>query len=170
MDILKELADVSPEADVRDILQDYITMKDKENGTDISSQLTFGGEQPAPVEEPAPAEPAAAPPAEPAAAPPAEPAAAPAPVMADIWGESKEDPPFDPDEKPSKDVTPGKSGQGHSKAKHLAKKGMQDAIKKAKKAGATAETIIRIAGKEMTLGEAVAKACLLYTSPSPRDS
>jgi hypothetical protein len=35
---------------------------------------------------------------------------------------------------------------------------MQDAIKKAKKAGATAETIIRIAGKEMTLGEAVVKA------------
>jgi DNA-binding transcriptional regulator YhcF (GntR family) len=162
MDIFKELADVSPEADVRDILQDYITMKDQENGTDIANQLTFGSEQPAPVEEPAPAEPAAAPPVDPAAAPPvdpaAAPAAAPAPVMADIWGESKEDPPFDPDEKPSKDVTPGKSGQGHSKAKHLAKKGMQDAIKKAKKAGATAETIIRIAGKEMTLGEAVAKA------------
>jgi hypothetical protein len=160
MDIFKELADVSPEADVRDILQDYITMKDKENGTDVASQLTFGGEQPAPVEEPAPAEPAAAAPVEEPA--PAEPAAevpaAPAPVMADIWSESKEDPPFDADKKPSKDVTPGKSGQGHSKAKHLAKKGMQDAIKKAKKAGATAETIIRIAGKEMTLGEAVAKA------------
>jgi hypothetical protein len=43
-------------------------------------------------------------------------------------------------------------------AKHLAKKGMADAIKKAKKAGATAETIIRIAGKEMTLGEAITKA------------
>ena len=160
MDIFKELADVSPEADVRDILQDYITMKDKENGTDVASQLTFGGEQPAPVEEPAPAEPAAAAPVEEPA--PAEPAAevpaAPAPVMADIWSESKEDPPFDADKKPSKDITPGKSGQGHSKAKHLAKKGMQDAIKKAKKAGATAETIIRIAGKEMTLGEAVAKA------------
>lgn len=32
------------------------------------------------------------------------------------------------------------------------------AIEKARKAGATAETVIRIAGKEMTLGEAVAKA------------
>jgi hypothetical protein len=93
-----------------------------------------------------------------AAAPvPAAPVAA-APVMADIWSESKDDAPFDTDKKPSKDVTSGKHGQGASKAKHLAKKGMQDAIKKAKKAGATAETIIRIAGKEMTLGEAVVKA------------
>jgi hypothetical protein len=160
MDIFKELADVSPEADVRDILKDYITLKDQENGTDIANQLTFGGEEAAPAAEPAAPEPAPVEPApaEPAAAPPVDPAAAPAPVMADIWGESKEDPPFDADKKPSKDVTPGKSGQGHSKAKHLAKKGMQDAIKKAKKAGATAETIIRIAGKEMTLGEAVAKA------------
>jgi hypothetical protein len=165
MDVFKELADISPEADVRDILQDYITMKDQENGTDIANQLTFGSEQPAPVEEPAPAAPPVDPaalPVDPAAAPaaaaPVDPAAAPAPVMADIWSESKDDAPFDTDKKPSKDVTSGKHGQGASKAKHLAKKGMQDAIKKAKKAGATAETIIRIAGKEMTLGEAVVKA------------
>lgn len=36
--------------------------------------------------------------------------------------------------------------------------GFKQAIEKARKAGATAETVIRIAGKEMTLGEAVTKA------------
>lgn len=160
-EVFKELGEISPESDVRDILKDYIAIKDEEQGTDVSSQLTFPeGEPESEVPaEPVAAEPApAAPPADAAAMPAPAPAAAPAPVMADIWSESKDDPPFDPDDKPSKDVTPGKSGQGHSKAKHLAKKGMQDAIKKAKKAGATAETIIRIAGKEMTLGEAVVKA------------
>ena len=163
-DVFKELGEISPESDVRDILKDYIAIKDEENGTDVSSQLTFPEGEPAaevPAEpvaaEPDPAAAAAAPmPADAAAA--SVPAAAPAPVMADIWSESKDDAPFDTDKKPSKDVTSGKHGQGASKAKHLAKKGMQDAIKKAKKAGATAETIIRIAGKEMTLGEAVVKA------------
>ncbi len=160
-EVFKELGEISPESDVRDILKDYITIKDQENGTDVLSQLNFDAEpmpEPEAAAEPMPADAAAAPAPAPAPAPEPAAPAAPAPVMADIWGESKEDPPFDPDEKPSKDVTPGKSGQGHSKAKHLAKKGMQAAIEKAKKAGATAETVIRIAGKEMTLGEAVVKA------------
>ena len=159
MDIFKELADVSPEADVRDILKDYITLKDEENGTDIISKVSFddagAGMDGAP--EPAPAEPVAAPVEEPVAAPAAEPA----PVTADIWGEGKdEDLPWhvDPKDKKSKDVTPGKHGQGYSKARHLARQGMQNAIKKAKKAGATAETMIRIAGQEMSLGEAMVKA------------
>jgi len=205
MDIFKELADVNPEADVRDILKDYITLKDEENGTDVMSKVSFdassagmdGAPEPAPVEEPA-------------AAPAEEPAAEPAPVTADIWGEGKEekfdplkhvknptkgektaakdvkrgsyadraamlksaekdgrlkeaddeDLPWhvDPKDKKSKDVTPGKHGQGYSKARHLARQGMQNAIKKAKKAGATAETMIRIAGQEMSLGEAMVKA------------
>ena len=162
LEVFKELGDISPESDIRSILKDYITIKDEENGTDVLSQLNFDAE-PTPEEpvaaEPDPAAAAAEPmPVDAAAAPvPAAPVAA-APVMADIWSESKDDAPFDTDKKPSKDVTSGKHGQGASKAKHLAKKGMQDAIKKAKKAGATAETIIRIAGKEMTLGEAVVKA------------
>ena len=161
MDIFTELADVSPEADVRSILKDYITMKDEENGTSVMSNLTFGSDsaetpavEPEPATEPAPVA------QEPA--PVEEPAAVEEPVMADIYSEEKEeddnDPPFDADKKPSKDVTPGKAGQGHSKARHLARKGMQSAIEKAKKAGATAETVIRIAGKEMTLGEAVEMA------------
>lgn len=164
MEVFEELADISSELDVRSILRDYVAIKDEENGTDVLSQLNFDVE-PAPEEpvaaEPDPAAAAAAPmPADAATSPvPAAPIApAPAPVMADIWSESNHDAPFDTDKKPSKDVTPGKSGQGRSKAKHLAQQGMKDAIKKAKRAGATAETVIRIAGKEITLGEAVVKA------------
>jgi len=71
MDIFKELADISPGADVRDILKDYIKMKDEENGTDVLSMITFGEEETgvdyapevpaAPAAEPVPAAPAAAP-------------------------------------------------------------------------------------------------------------
>ena len=43
-------------------------------------------------------------------------------------GEKDDDPPFDPDEKPSKPVTPGKHGQEYSKAKHLAQQGMKKAM------------------------------------------
>jgi len=74
--------------------------------------------------------------------------------------EKEEDPPFDgPYKKKGDDKDQfGNTVKTKNVAKHLAKKGMADAIKKAKKAGATAETIIRIAGKEMTLGEAITKA------------
>ena len=37
-------------------------------------------------------------------------------------------PPFDPDENPSRPVTPGKHGQEYSKAKHLAQQGMKKAM------------------------------------------
>jgi hypothetical protein len=160
-DVFKELADIDPEHDVRDILKDYIKIKDEENGTDILTQIQFPADDgmdaaPAPAAEPAAAEmPPAAEPA-PAPAAPAEPApAAPQPVA-----EEKEDPPFDGPYKKSGDNKDqfGNSVKTKNMAKHLAKKGMADAIKKAKKAGATAETIIRIAGKEMTLGEAITKA------------
>jgi hypothetical protein len=78
-DIFKELADVSPESDVRPILKDYIKIKDEENDTDILSKVNFpeGGEtqaEPAPAEEPAPEAPAPEAPApEAPAAPPAMP-------------------------------------------------------------------------------------------------
>ena len=64
-DIFKELADVSPESDIRSILTDYIKIKDEENGTDVLSQVEPTGEAPPaePAAEPAPA------PAEPAPAP-----------------------------------------------------------------------------------------------------
>lgn len=79
MDIFKELADVNPESDVRDVLKDYIQMKDEELGTNVLSQLQFGEEDagmdaaPEPEEAPMAAEPAA----EPA---PAEEPTAPTPV------------------------------------------------------------------------------------------
>jgi hypothetical protein len=65
MDIFKELADVSPNLDVRNILKDYVQMKDEEKGTDIMSMLAFGEETPgldaAPAAEPAPVAQAPAP-------------------------------------------------------------------------------------------------------------
>lgn len=74
-DVFKELADINPESDVRNLLKDYITMKDEENGTELLAKINFpqGEAQPAPAPEPAPvAEPAPAP-AAPAAAAPAVP-------------------------------------------------------------------------------------------------
>jgi len=157
MDVLKELADINPDQDVRDILKDYVEIKDKENGTDVLSKLNF---EETPTEPEMPAEPEA--PAEPTAAPapeaPAAPAAEPTPPATPPVAEEKEDPPFDGPYKKSSDNKDQFGNTIKHKARHLAKKGMADAIKKAKKAGATAETIIRIAGKEMTLGEAITKA------------
>ena len=43
--------------------------------------------------------------------------------------DKKDSPPFDPDPKPTKKVTPGKYGQGYSQAKHLAQKGMKSLTK-----------------------------------------
>jgi hypothetical protein len=158
MDVFKELADIDPESDVRGIIKDYIELKDEENGTDILSKIEFSEEGETPPAEPAaevPAEPVPEPAAEVPAEPVPEPAEQPAPMA-----EEKEDPPFDGPYKKSSDNKDqfGNTVKTKNMAKHLAKKGMADAIKKAKKAGATAETIIRIAGKEMTLGEAITKA------------
>jgi len=56
-EVLKELSDINPDADARNILKDYITIKDEENGTDILSQLKFEPQavEQEPVAEPAPA-------------------------------------------------------------------------------------------------------------------
>lgn len=40
----------------------------------------------------------------------------------------KAEPPFEPDPKPSKPVTPGKHGEGYSRARHLARKGLQQML------------------------------------------
>ncbi len=78
MDIFKEIADIDPELDARDFIKQYIEIKDKENGTDVLSQIEFPADSEAPAEEPPAEEPAAEPTAEPA---PAEPAPAePAPA------------------------------------------------------------------------------------------
>jgi hypothetical protein len=144
--------------DVREILKDYITIKDQEYGSDILSKVTFPEgdttEVTPPTTEPLATEPAPEAPSETGA--PAEVPPAPAPQPA---AESREhdDPPFDPDPKPSKKVTPGKNGQGYSQARHLARQGLKQAVEKAKKAGATSETIINVSGKHLTLAEVMEK-------------
>lgn len=159
MEVFKELADVNPEQDVRDILKDYIEIKDKQNGTDILSQINFGEEQP--EEPPAPEEPEEPAPvaAEPAAptTPPAEPAMAAPAAQPPAVAEEKDDVPFDGPYKKTGDNKDqyGNSIKTKNMARHLAKKGMAKAIEKAKKAGATAETIIRFNDREMTFGEAL---------------
>ena len=132
------------ETDLNDLIKGWI----ETNHEDLMGELQFpdGDEnttEPAPEEpaEPAPT-PAPAPeaPAEPAPEASAEPAPAPAPMAEDKKDDN--DPPWDvdPKDKKSKPTTPGKFGQGYSQARHLARQGMADAMKKAKKAGATLET------------------------------
>jgi hypothetical protein len=137
-----ELVKEAPaETDLNDLIKGWI----ETNHEDLLDELQFPNDsestnEPAPE---APAEPAPAPapapeaPVEPA---PVEPAAAPAPMAEDKNDDN--DPPWDvdPKEKKSKPTTPGKFGQGYSQARHLARQGMADAMKKAKKAGATLET------------------------------
>jgi len=145
MDVFKELADIDPESDARDILKDYITIKDQENGTDVLSQLNFTDTQDTPTAPPEPEPPAEEPvAAEPA---PAEPAATQPPPIA----EEKEDPPFDGPYKKPGDNKDQYGNTVKNPARHAAKKGMAAAIAKAKKAGATSETLISFGDKQLTL-------------------
>jgi hypothetical protein len=129
-DIFKELADVNEEFDIRSILKDYIEIKDKENGTNVLSQLTFSGiEEPTdevPVDEPTP-EPAADPAAAAAPAPAAAPAAPPVPVTASI------------------------DNSGNRFA---------EAIRKAVNAGMQLEDTFTVSGKTVTLKDAIEKSGL----------
>lgn len=54
-DVFRELADISPESDIRGILYDYIKIHDEERGTDILSKVEYKGEEN--ESEPAPAAP-----------------------------------------------------------------------------------------------------------------
>ena len=155
-DALKQLGKVNPEMDIREFLKSYLEKHDEENGTDIASKINFDSTTPAPT-EPAPP---AAPPVDPAAPAPVDPAApapvdpaAPAPVA-----EEKEDPPFDGPYKKPGDNKDQFGNTVKNPARHAAKKGMAAAIAKAKKAGATAETMVNFGSGEMSLGEAITKA------------
>lgn len=149
-DALKQLGKVNPEMDIREFLKSYLEKHDEENGTDIASKLNFDSTTPAPTEPAAP-EPAAPAPAAPAVDPAA---AVPAPVA-----EEKEDPPFDgPYTKKGENDKDQYGNPVKHKARHLAKKGMADAIAKAKKAGATSETVVNFGFGDMSLGEAITKA------------
>ena len=145
------------ETDLNDLIKGWVETEHE----DLLSRLEFpndeAGAQPAPAEpaatataEPAPVEPAAAPVEPAAAATPVEPT--PAPVAEDKK-EDNDDPPFDPDPKPAKKTTPGKHGQGYSQARHLARQGMANAMKKAVKAGATLETQLNLGGQVKTIAE-----------------
>ena len=140
---LKVVANLDPESDLRDIVKQYLEKKDEENGTDIATKVNFG-------------EPGAAP--APAAPAPATPPPAPAEVPAAPVAEEKEDPPFDGPYKKPGDNKDQFGNTVKNPARHAARKGMAAAIAKAKKAGATAETVINFGFGEMTLGEAITKA------------
>jgi len=156
-DAIKQLGKVNPEMDIREFLKSYLEKHDEENGTDIASKINFDSTTPAPTApEAPPAEPVAAAPAP--EAPPAEPAAAPAPAAP--VAEEKEDPPFDGPYKKPGDNKDQFGNTVKNPARHAAKKGMAAAIAKAKKAGATAETIVNFGSGEMSLGEAITKAGL----------
>jgi hypothetical protein len=72
--------------------------------------------------------------------------------------ETKEDPPFDGPYKKPGDNKDQFGNVVKNPARHAAKKGMAAAIAKAKKAGATAETVVNFGFGEMSLGEAIGKA------------
>ena len=147
---LKFVSALNPESDVRDIIFQYLQGKDKELGTELSTQISFdGATQPAPTPVPTAAPAPEAPPAEPAAPAPAVPVA-----------EEKEDPPFDGPYKKPGDNKDQFGNTVKNPARHAAKKGMAAAIAKAKKAGATAETMVNFGSGEMSLGEAITKAGL----------
>ena len=143
-----ELLQTAPsETDLNDLVQGWV----ETNHENLLPKLTFpDGEEPVATAEPTvTAQPA--PTATPAAgidplADPAASATTPPPEEAPVVeGEDKNDSPpwdVDPKEKKSKPTTPGKFGQGYSQARHLARQGMADAMKKAVKAGATLETAL----------------------------
>jgi hypothetical protein len=217
-DAFRELGQVNPEMDAREILKGYLQKRDEENGTDIASKINFDSTAPAPT-----------------VAPEAPAAAAPTPPVAEGMGndveeflhkvaqsgdngydmlynaqrgkygreieqavqdmydditidtgyhgdddfeqiydrmmdniqhdygqqdvaEEKEDPPFDGPYKKPGDNKDQFGNTVKNPARHAAKKGMAAAIAKAKKAGATAETMVNFGSGEMSLGEAITKA------------
>ena len=163
-EFLNSLRDIDPDLDVRPLVQQFVL----DNNPRVATQLQFGGEEGIPETPPVEAPPEAmAPPVEAppeAMAAPVDPMAAPVdPMAAPVAPQPApvaegEDPPFDgPYTKSSGDKKDkfGNTIKQKNVAKHLAKQGMADAIKKAKKAGATMETVLDFGHTEMTLGEAI---------------
>ena len=135
------LKDLPAETELAGIIKGYI----ETNMPELADKIEFPAPGSAPAEVPA----------EPVAAEvPAVPEQ-PAPVA-----EEKEDPPFDGPYKKPGDNKDQFGNTVKNPARHAAKKGMAAAIAKAKKAGATAETIINFGFGEMSLGEAIGRAGL----------
>ena len=149
---------VPAETDLNDLIKGWIETEHE----DLLGRLEFPSDEAAQEPAPAPTEPApdaAAPaPVDAEPAPAAATAPAPAPVAEDK--DDDNDPPWhvDPKDKKSKPTTPGKHGQGYSQARHLARQGLADTLKKAKKAGATLETQMDFGSKVMTIAE-VLESC-----------
>jgi predicted transcriptional regulator len=149
---------VPAETDLNDLIKGWIETEHE----DLLGRLEFPSDEAAQEPAPAPTEPApdaAAPaPVDAEPAPAAATAPAPAPVSEDK--DDDNDPPWhvDPKDKKSKPTTPGKHGQGYSQARHLARQGLADTLKKAKKAGATLETQMDFGSKVMTIAE-VLESC-----------
>jgi len=133
------LKQLPAETELAGVIKGYI----ETNLPELADKIEF----PTPGAEPAPAP--EAPVEEPA------PAAAPAPVA-----EGNDDVPFDGPYKKKDDNKDQFGNVIKNPARHLARKGMAKAIEKAKKAGATAETIVNFGSGEMSLGEAITKAGL----------
>jgi len=155
---LDEFKDLDPNLDVRSMIQDYV----QNRNADVGAQLNFGQEEvggenlpaPEPAPEPAPAEVAPVAP-EAGAVPPAAPATPPPAPLEEEKEEKDEKPPFDG---PYTKVGDKKDEFGNpikNVARHLAKKGMKDAISKAKKAGATLETKLDFGYGIKTLAEII---------------
>jgi hypothetical protein len=165
-EFLTSLRDIDPDLDVRPLIQQYILATDP----NVATQIHFGGDEggskeqeaPAPVAPPAAAAPAPMPGQEVQAAapeagavPPGPTEPAPAPVAEGKKDEEDNDPPWDVDPKEKKHgkTTPGKFGQGYSQARHLARQGLESALKKAKESGATLETQMDFGNKVMSIAE-----------------
>jgi len=162
-EFLMSLRDIDPDLDVRPLVQQFVLQQDPE----VATQLHFGGEEGGAGEAeappaPAPAAPAPEAPMEPSATPapaPAAPEATP-PAPAPVAEGNDDSPPWDvdPKDKKSKPTTPGKHGQGYSQARHLARQGLADTLKKAKKAGATMETQLDFGHGVKTIAEIIAES------------
>jgi len=158
-EFVNSLRDINPDLDVRPLVQQFLQQRDP----DVAAQLeigddTVGGADV--VAEPVPTDAIEEPTDASAAAPEEVPAdtVATAPTEAPPVAESKDEddsPPWDvdPKDKKSKPTTPGKHGQGYSQARHLARQGLQSALKKAKETGATLETQMDFGDKVMTIAE-----------------
>lgn len=162
---IDSLSDVDGDLDIRPLIQQFVQQVDP----DVALQLKFDGEgevggtdlpEPeaaAPVPPEAAVPPIAAPAPEAGAMPPEAGAMPPGAVPPAPVAESadNDEPPFDPDPKPSKKVTPGKYGQEYSQARHLARKGLIKAIHNAKNAGASLDTTLDFGHKTMTLHDCI---------------
>jgi len=171
-EFVNSLRDINPDLDVRPLVQQFLQQRDP----DVAAQLEIGTDtvggadvetEPTTTEpitkqstttattEPTTTEPITTATTEPTTS---GPTTATEPVTNAPVAEGKDEdnsPPWDvdPKEKKSKPTTPGKHGQGYSQARHLARQGLQSAIKKAKESGATLETQMDFGDKTMSIAE-----------------